>query len=842
MGGWGQDLRISARTLLRQWRFTAVVALTLSLGIGANTAIFTLVYAVMLKSLPVEKPEQLYRLGDDDNCCVVTGLQDKFSLFSYQLYRHLRDNTPEFTELAAFQAQPGTLSVRRTGDSELASPARGQFVSGNYFTMFGVSAFAGRLLRPGDDDPAAAPVAVMSYQVWTQQFGGDPSVIGAAFTLNGRPVTVVGVTAPGFFGDTVRERPADLWMPLGSEPALRGESSILEQPTSHWLYAIGRLQSGAHPIEAETRVTTELRAWLMSQHFPARYDARIARERIVVAPAGAGVGLMRLNYTAALSVLFVVSGLVLLVACANVANLLLARVNAAQTAVRRALGAPRLRLIRAALTEGTLLAVAGGIAGVLVAYLGTRAILALAFAGSSGLPIDARPSLAVLGFACGLSVLTGVVFSTAPAVIMSRTDPAAALYGIGRSTRDRSLVPRRLLVIVQVALSFVLLFGSGLLTKSLGNLEHQPFGYDTDHLVLATVDPVLAGYAPAGLDALYREMQTRLATLPGVRSVGLSLYGPMSGDNWSSGISIAGRPVDPDHRDSASWDRVSTTYFQTVGTPLRRGRLFGAADSPTAHRVAIVNESFATRFFPTGDPIGHYVGLGDASHANDFEIVGEVADAKYADAQDPPRPMFFLPLLQTVAYPDVSNTSMQARSSYIHEIELRVAGGPDGLESQLRRALGAINPNLVVLNVTAFNDRVAQSVGQERLIARLMLVYGVIALLLASVGLYGVTAQTVRRRTREIGIRMALGAAPSGVILMVLRGALVQVGLGLAIGLPVSFAAGRGLAQQLYGVGLADPLMLNGAALALVLAATLAATVAARQAASIDPIHALRAD
>jgi predicted permease len=837
-----QEIRVSGRTLLKQPGFTAVAITVLALGIGANTAIFSLVDAVMLKSLPVANPDQLYRLGDNDNCCVVSGFQDNgFSIFSYPLYQRLRDDTPDLVELAAFEAQLTPLGVRRSSASIVAEPYGGEFVSGNYFTMFGVSASAGRALVTSDDRADAPLVAVMSHRTWSHHYGLDPSVIGATLTVNDQPVTVVGVAPPGFFGETLRSDPPDFWLPLSTEPTLRGKNSLLAAADQNWLYLIGRLAPFAQPARLQARVTAALQRWLVDRReIPAQYRDRITRQHIIVTTAGGGVALMRGRYADGLRVLALVSALVLLIACANIANLLLARSDQFQLAVRAALGATRARLIGQALTGGVMLALAGGAAGVAVAYAATRAILLLAFRGASYVPIDPGPSLLVLAFASLLSIITGVVFSAAPAWTTSKANPIHSLRGAGRSTASRSALPRQSLVVLQAGLSLVLLVTAGLLTKSLWRLEHQDFGFETQGRLMVKVSPSLAGYTLERLAGLYQQLEQRLAQLPGVLSASLSLYSPMEGNNWSSGISIEGRVSDAAHRDSVSWDRVGPHYFETIGTRLLRGRTIEEHDTPAARHVAVINQAFARKFFPADDPIGRHLGIGDASHSGDFEIVGIVEDAKYLRAREEAWPTFFVPLLQMGHYEDPSNISAQTRSAYIRDIELQVAGHPGNLESLVRRTLAEVDPDLTVLGVMSFDEQLGRNFNQQRLIARLTMLYALLAVILASVGMYGVAAYMVVRRTREIGLRMALGADRGRVVMMVVRGALWQVALGLMIGIPASLAAGRALSSQLYAMSGHDPLVLNAAALILIGSALLAALIPARRAASIEPMHALR--
>ncbi len=848
-----QDLRYAVRRLRQSPGFTIVCILTLALGIGANTAIFTLVDALMLKSLPVTNPGQLYRLGDNNNCCEMTGTQNdgSFVLYSYPLYRELRDHTPEFSELAAFQPFLSDLSVRRSGFSTAAEPCSGEFVSGNYFRMFGVSAIAGRALMPADDASGASPVAVMNYHTWQTRFGGDPSVIGSTFTINTVPYTVAGVAPPSFYGDTLRSDPPDFWLPVGQNSRLRRPD--VEWTGLEWLYLIGRLKPGVRVAQAQSHLTAELQQWLSARGWamgspqersdPAAVDAarrEIALQHVHLTPASGGVDKVQDDYAAGLRLLVTLSILVLLIACANIANLLVARGAAGrvQTAVRLALGAPRRRLIRQVLTESVLLAVAGGAAGLYVAYAVARALLLLAFRGAHYVPISARPSLQVLGFAFLLSLVTGVVFGVAPAWIASRSDPADALRGAGRSTRDRVSLAQKPLVILQVAFSMVLLIGAGLLTQSLRNLENQHFGFVTQGRLIVKVDPALAGYTPGRLAGLYQELEQRLQRIPGVLSASFSGYSPMEGDNWNQDVFIEGRtPIGNSSQDqNSSLDRVGARYFETIGTRLLRGRAIGDEDTPGALHVAVVNQSFARKFFPNADPIGQHFGLDGASHSSDYEIVGIVEDAKYQNARVPAYPTAFMPLLQTPP----EEVGRHDSSIYINDIELRVAGKPENLEVAVRKTLAGIDPNLTVLGMMSFAEQVSLNFNQARLIARLTELFGALALILACIGLYGVTAYTAARRTNEIGIRMALGAGRGNVLGMVLRGALIQVGLGVAIGIPAALAGGRLLASELYGVKDHDPAIFALAAVILVMCALAAGFIPARRAAKLEPIAALR--
>ena len=844
-----QDLRLAVRQLRRSPGFSLAAIVTLALGLGANTAIFTLINRVLLSPLPVSRPSELYSLGDHRNCCVATSIQDTFTLASSAVYEQLRDHTPEFSTLAAFESQVNPYSFRRSGAAAAPEPALGEFVSGNYFAMFGVRPAAGRLLAADDDRAGAPAVAVMSYRCWAERYARDPAVLGGSFAVEGLPVTVVGVAPPAFIGDTLRIDPPDLWLPTAAEMQLHGETSLRRHPEESWLFLIGRLRPGVRPAAAAAHIATQVRQWLLAHTAPtARERAEIGRMAVELHPAAGGVGLLRDAYGAGLEVLMAVSGLLLLIGCANVANLLLARATAArqQTAVRVALGAGRGRIIRQTLTEGVLLALLGGAAGLAVAHAGTRLMLALAFRGAGHVPIDPNPSLPALAFGFALALLTGLVFSATPAWLASRVDPAEPLRGGGRSTRDRSAaLPQRSLLAVQAAVSLVMVVGAGLLTASLGHLEDQRFGFETRNRLMLEVNLALDGATPARLRVLYQALTRRLTRIPGVASASLALYGPLEGMNWSIPICIAGVPGRIPARDderAPSINRVSPHYFETVGTRLLRGRAIDERDTPATHRVVVINQTFARKYFPNRDPLGGHLGLGsDPRHAADYEIVGIVEDAKYTNPRVPAYATEFLPLLQDQVYAEPAMITMQMRSNRVRSIQLRLTG-PLGVQAAVRRALAEVDADAIVLASVSFGERVRQVFNADRLIARLTELYGLLALVLTAVGLYGVAACTVARRTAEIGIRVALGAAPRNVVLMVLRGALAPVALGLAIGTPAALAAGRALGSHLFGVDPYEPRILLTALLVLAGAAFAAAVVPARRTTAIDPIHALRAE
>ena len=841
---------------LRQFRlspvFTAAATLTLALGIGGTTAIFTLIHAVMLRSLPVSDPALLYRIGDGDDCCVEGGPQDRWGMFSFPLFERLRTATPEFEELTAFQAGVNRLSIRRQGYENASKPLRSEFVSGNYFSTLGVPAFGGHLFTPADDQASATPVAVISHHSWQTDYGADPSVVGSTFIVEGHPFTIVGVTPPGFFGETLRGDPPDIWIPIQQEPLIDGEGGLLHQSVGAWLRVIGRLRPGASVDGMGARLTVILRQWMQHDSgYPPNWMADIVRllpkQSINVVPAGAGVGVMKEEYGRSLQILLAVCGTVLLIACANVANLLLARgvARRTQTALRLAVGASNWQIVEQALIESILLAIGGGIVGVFVAMAAARVLVVLSFRSSHFLPISVMPSPLVLAFAFGVALLTGIVFGAAPAWFATRTDPVEALRGSGRSTADRAGFTRKALLILQAALSVVLVTGATMLARSLSKLEHQDLGYRREGRVLIAINRPPASYALQKLQALYREIEQGLNRAPGVTGSGLALYNPLT-DNWGELILVSGHPPPKmSEQAGASWDRVSANYLQNLGITVVRGRNFTAADNENAAPVAIVNQAFVKRFFKADeDPLGQHFGLDEPQNVGTFRIVGIVPDAKFAGfgLRRPARPMFYAPLAQNVDYRDTLMKRVELQSHFIGGITLVTNVPPGILEPTVKRVLAGIDPTLTIISVRTMEQQVALTFDQERAVASLAELFGAVALLLAAIGLYGVTAYSVAQRTNEIGIRMALGASRASVIRYVLRGAFARVALGLTLGLPLAIAAGRLISNQLYDVAFWDPLALALATIALGICSLIAALIPASFAASISPLSALRSE
>jgi predicted permease len=836
--GFGSDVTAALRRLREAPGFTLVCVLTLALGIGGNTAVFTLVDRVLLKPLPVPRPSELYRVGDTDACCVNSGLQGSFSLFSYDLYEHLRDAAPQFTHLAAFQANTRDVTIGQPAGDAPPETLNSAFVSGNYFQVFEVVPAAGRLIQPPDDRRGAPPVAVLSYTAWTQRFQSRADVVGRAVTLNGIPATIVGVASRGFYGDSLRPNPPQIWIPLSNEPALQPAARLLDAKPLHWLYMIGRLKPGTPTAPIAAQLTATLRQWLGAVDL-SRERGAISQQSITLISAASGVNNMRDTVAPALRSLQWLAAAVLLIACANLASLLLARGTArrTETALRVALGASRQRVIGQFLLESVLLAGAGGLAGLAVTYAGARLIIDLAFRGATDIPVEPSPSLLVLAFALGASLATGALFGVAPAFVGSRANPIDALRGASRTTGNQGSRLRGALISLQVALSLLLIVCAGLLGRSLRQLERQNFGVAIDSRYVVALAPSMTRIGPEELPSIYARMQERLMRIPGVVNAAFSLYAPMSGDNWSTRIAVEGR--DPALTAVASWNRVSPRYFETVGTPLLRGRAITDRDTPGSPLVAMVSQSLARTLFGDANPIGRRIG----QTVPEIEIVGVVADAKYQDGRRVAREMFFLPYLQETATSRARAAAMGVkidRSQYPQAIELQTTGAVPNLEGDIRQALADVDRRITVRSVVSMEEQVARAFNLDRLVARLTVVFGAVALLLACLGLYGVTAYSVARRTREIGMRMAVGASRPRVVATILRGALGQVAVGVVIGLPLTFVVGRLLASRLFGVMPNDPLVICAALVLLTMAAAIAALLPAGRAAGMDPVRALR--
>ena len=838
-----QDCRYAVRRLCKSPVFSAVSVLTLALGIGANTAIFTLVNALMLKNLPVTDPKTLVWLGNQNDCCVGIDFHDNgdYSLFTTESYEFLRKNAPEFEDLAAMQAgfafRP--LVVRRNGSQDAPRSVMGEFVSGNYFRTFGLRASGGRLFEDRDDVAGAPMTAVMSYETWKTRFNGDVAVVGSTFWVNTKAVTVVGIAPKAFYGDRLLSTPPEFYLPIESMPPLASVPYV-HGSDMQWLYLIGRLRPGVSQDEVRQKVSTLLRQQLATtpQYSSQENQARLKKFHIVLTPGGGGIQAMQEDYDKQLELLMWVSGLVLLIACANIANLLLVRGMARKTEmkVRAALGARRLRIMCQLLTESVLLAGLGGLAGLLVAYAGTRMLLALAFPDAENVPIDASPSAEALAFACGLSLATGILFGIAPAWIAARTEPAEALRGGLRSATGGATLLQRGLVVAQAGLSLVLLVGAGLFGESLSKLEHIDLKLDATNRYIVHINPQTAGYSQRQVGDLYRLIEERFHVLPGVEKIGISSYTPMEDNNNSWSVNVQGKP---DSHLTASFIKTNPEYFDSVGTRVVVGRGISVQDTATSRKVAVVNEAFVRTLFQPGEnPIGQHIGSGAA--AGDWEIVGVVEDTAYTSATLKDHLMYFVPLLQRP--PSDRGPIEKDENMYAGAIVVKTSRPIPNMEEIARKTLGSVNSNLSVVKFQSFEAQIADQFNDARMLSRLTMLFGGLALLLATLGLYGVTAYGVQRRTAEIGIRMTLGAQRAGVTAMVMCSAMLQTLLGLAIGIPAAMMCIRYVASQLYEIKAVNTGVLAVAVSALAVAAAVAGLIPALRAASIDPAQALRTE
>ena len=824
--------------LLRQPGFTAVAVLTLALGIGANTAIFTLFNAILLQSLPVREPARLVLFSDAPGEGTSAGdpPTGRWKLFSYEVYDFLRKQPLPFESVAAVRSGEAPVSARLAGASAGAAQAersQAHLVSGNYFETMGVSAALGRVLNGDDDHKDAAPATVVSYGYWSQRMHSDPAAVGKVVMLNGSAFTIVGVTPKEFFGERVR-RPPDFWAPLAFQPQIELRPSTLDRTDTYWLSLIGRLSNGATRLQAQTASTAALRQFLThaaGAKPSAERTKEIKESRIELADGAAGVSGLRFLYSEPLHILLAVVALVLIIACANVGNLLLSRAAARQgeMTMRMALGATRGRLMRQLLTESLLLAALGAVCGVVLAQWVVSALMGV-IAGKTS-PAHASLDAPVLIFTVALAGLAGLLFGLAPALSAGRADLVTAIKSgtRGAITGRGGLNLTRALVVAQIAISLVLLVGANLLTRSLLNLEDRPLGFEPDHVLLARINPRLAGYKPADVAVMYRRLYDRVSALPGVRAATIARYSPFGGNQSINSAVVSGYAPKPGEDVELETMIIGPSYAETLGMPIVRGRGIGVQDAAGAPKVAMVNEAFARHYFGDQNPIGRRFGFGDASSAADIEIVGVLGDARFQNNKEDVKPIVFTSLLQ--------ETSQFALDS---EIEIRTAGEPSGAASELRRAVADVDGNLPVNDPKTLQEQVAGNFDSQRLAARLVGSFGGLALLLACVGLYGVVTQGVVRRTNEIGVRMALGAQRGEVVWMILRDTLLLLAIGVAVGLPAAFGAARFVGSQLYGVSAGAPGAFAFGAIVLTLVAVVTGLLPAHRASRVDPMVALR--
>jgi macrolide transport system ATP-binding/permease protein len=840
-----QDLTYAFRQLRKTPGFTITVILTLAIGIGANAAIFTLVNAVLLRNLPVSDPKTLVRIGDTDACCVNSGYSESgdYSLFSTESYLLFKKELTEFEELAAVEAgfEYRPLTARREGPQAMAKSVMGEFVSGNYFRTFGLQPAAGRFFTDADDTKGAAFTAVMSYDTWAHDYGSDPGVVGSTFRVNTQPVTIIGVAPKGYFGDRLTSNPPQFYLPLESMAVIFSVSYV-HDPETDWVYVVGRVKPGVSLAAVQAKASTLLRQQFSTFKVFTNQRAKtfLGRTHVVFTPGGAGIQQLQDSAKSQLHLLTWIAALVLLVACANIANLQLVRSMSrrGEMCVRTALGAKRSHIIRQLLTESILLSGLGGVVGLAVAYAGARMLLAMAFPGAQNIPINAAPSPLVIGFAFALSVLTGILFGVAPAWIAAQAQPADVLRSGSRTVASGASLLQRGLVVVQASLSLVLLVGAGLFAQSLSKLETSNLHLESKNRYIIHINPQAAGYATTQVESLYRTIEAQFHELPGIVKVGVATYTPMEDNNWSTSMQVQG---EPDLNKGASFVKCNAEYFDSVGTPVLMGRGVQPQDVFSAPPVTVVNKEFVKQFFKAGEnPIGHRIGSPGPQSAGDFEIVGVVDDTTYTAVQWKNHAMFFVPITQRAAS---DKTPIDTDISFYAGAIVVDADRPmNDMEKLAQRTLSGINPNLTIVKFQAFDQQIADRFNDNRMIAQLTSLFGGLALLLATIGLYGVTAYSVVRRTSEIGVRMALGAERTRVIGMVMRGAMAQALIGLIVGAPIAMLCVRYVKAQLYEVASVNFGVMAVAVVVLVVAASIAGMIPARRAASINPVQALRVE
>ena len=837
-----QDLRYAVRQLLKSPGFTTVAILSLALGIGANTAIFTLINTLLLKSLPVRDPQQLVSFGKADGGGILGGFNPgPVDIFSYDFYQRIGKDNDGFQDIAAYGSFPVQVSVR-SGAAE-AGPAKQsatRLVSGNFFSVLGADPVLGRALSPDDTRaPGSNAVTVISYRYWQQELSADPAVLGRTLNINGTLFTVVGVMPASFYGVDLDEESTDMWLPLTMQPQVMLSSSLIEPNGLFWLHFMARKAPGQNLVQTQAQVTTQWRQYMIdSQGSSMSADDRkqLAANFVSLQPGAAGVSHLRSDYEQPLSILMGIVALVLVIACANLANFLLARSASREREVttRLALGSSRGRIVSQILTETMLLSFIGGAFGLLLAFWGTSVLIKFIIGSAEHTSLSARPDLHVLCFTTAICVATGLLFGIAPAMRVSRLGVSGALSSSTRTTGVNSARTSRLLpntlVTAQIMLSLVLLVVAGLLLRTIRNLHNQDLGFDRSTVLLIRTNPKFAGYKPgAELNALYGRILTRFDALPGVRSAAIANGLPIARGHWGSPITILGRPVNPNEEVDTLLSRVTTGYFETLGIPLLRGRTIGPEDTASSLKAVVVNQTLANRYFPHGDAIGHSFTVADPAVVGAWQIVGIVQDSTYRKAGESVDPMAYLAV-----------TQLTGDDNYANWIQVRTQGDPTQVAGEVRAALAGVDPNLPILDVKTISEVVDHLIDQQRLISQLSTFFSLLALSLACIGLYGVMTYNVVRRTNEIGLRIALGAPTGGVLWMIIKESLVLLLIGVAIGLPAAFAATRAVQSQLFGLKPYDPVTIL-AAIATIAAVTIAsASLPARRATKIDPMIALR--
>ena len=827
-----RDAVLSLRSMIRRREFTLVVLTILALGIGANTTTFTLIDALMLRPLPVPEAERLVTLGDTWRTGSLSVGTPQTQIVSYPLYQDLAGATNVLSGLYA-SGRTGRLDVRfnSNGAGEPQHP-RGRFVSGNYFSVLGVDAPVGRIFTEHDDRViGGGPVVVVSHAYWQRELGADRSAVGRSITVNDVPLTIVGITPAWFRGDIVGE-PTDIWIPLQMQPLLMPHSPWLDDRSVSWLLLMGRLAPGVSLDQARTVLqSVQRRAMLDNAEDRAEIESKLAEGPILVQSGARGFSHYREAFGVALYTLAGAVGLVLLVVCANVANLMLVRAIARnrEMSIRVSIGAGRADLMRQLLTESTVLALLAGAIGLLLAHWGSTLVLKLAAGGPNPIPLDARIDGRVLGFTAVLCLGTAMLFGLLPALRATRVDLATALRTQGRGVlgggRPGRVSLGKLLVVGQIALALVLLVGTGMLVRSVQRMQNQDLGMAREELLIARIDASRAGYEGERLATLTREIRDRLLRVPGVEAVSMSENGLFSGTESHTSINVQNFTASSTEDTLVAGDLVDAGYFEAIGAHILNGRGITEQDAENAPPVTVINETMARFYFPAGDAIGKRISL----DGTDYAVVGVVADVKGSGVREEPERRMYRSMAQA------------GRPGTIN-IEVRASADPAGLVEPVRQALRAQDALLPILNVSSLTDLVAGSIQGERLVARVISFFGLLALLLTALGLYGVMGYNASRRTNEFGLRIALGAAPSGVLAMMMRETAGLVLLGMAIGIPAALLVGRLLRSQIFGIGLVDLPSMTIAAVVILVSAAVAGSVPARRAANTSPMTALSAD
>ena len=837
------DIRFSLRMMAKSPGFTAVAILSLALGIGANTAIFTLINSLMLKSLPVTHPEELVAFGQEFGGGRVAGVPaGPWDIFPYDFYLQLQQRQTFMQGIAAYGSFPTQVSVRSniTATSS-ATQAISHLVSGNFFAVLGAEPLLGRTIQPSDADaPGRNPVAVVSYRYWQQNLSAEPSVLGSSITINGTPFTIIGVMPPKFYGVDLNSDSPDMWLPVTMQPEVMLQPTMLEPSGLQWLHLMGRRKPDTDLKQAQAWITTQAQQYF-TDHEPhpltAQSRQEIQKTFVELLPGESGVSSMRILYQQPLHILMGVVVLVLLIACANLANFLLAKAASRERefSTRLALGSSRARIVRQILTETFLLSFLGAGLGLLLAFWGTRLLINFVIGGENHTALSATPDLRVLAFTFGISIFTSLLFGITPALRISRIGATSALSStsrtaVGSGGRSTRLLPN-LLVTAQVMLSVILLAGAGLFLRTLRNLQNQDFGFNRTHVLLVQFNAKFAGYKPEQLNGLYDRILTRLDAVPGVKSATLSGVPAINPGNWDAPIDIMGYTAAPGEDLITLINRVSSGYFSTLDIPIMQGRPIEPRDTATSPKIVIVNKTLADHFFPRGDAIGRRFTVGDPSVKGEWEIAGIVGTTKYASPRDDARRMIYLPV-----------TQLTDDDSYAYWIQIRTTGDPAKAATAVRAALGEVDPNLPVLEIRTIAAQIDRLMARETLISQLSTFFSILALSLACIGLYGVMTYNVVRRTNEIGVRIALGAQSTSVLWMILKESLILLAIGVALGIPATLLATRAIRSQLFGLSPTDPLTFLAAALTISVVTLIAAWFPAHRATEIDPIIALRYD